>query len=432
VREDVQPGQGGGPSVADDGEAAYRGFLFADLRGYTAFVERHGNDAAADLLDAYRELVRDEVARHAGAEIRTEGDSFYIVFGSARRAVACGLAIVAAAERLSRDHPNRPIRVGIGINAGETVQRADGFVGTAVNLAARVCAKAREGEVLVTAAVRDALGAGADLRLVPRGTRRLKGIARPVALFAVLRGAAADGAGQRFIGRPWLSIAGVLVAVLLVGIALWAGVSGVRQPAANATPDPEVSTSATLSADPTVSASPSVDPSAYPNAAEAALLATVGDRIEPHCERGDEDDRPVMLIAPSGVVGGPTTVEDRTASHFGIACEMPGASAPDIFFLWATRQMFDFSSTGVPEALILSRAGRQDISPGDCTADAPAHERWQLGDVGGWLLCHDVTGDAVIEWSYDDSTIFGRAVRRDGDMAALLQWWVDEARLLRP
>ena len=174
----------------DEGEAAYRGFLFADLRGYTAFVERYGDSAAADLLDAYRELVRTEVARHAGAEIRTEGDSFYVVFGSARRAVACGLAIVGAAQA-SREHPDRPIRVGIGINAGETVQRGEGYVGTAVNLAARVCAQAREGEVLVTAAVREALGATPDLRLVPRGSPRLKGIARPVPLFAVRRGEAA-------------------------------------------------------------------------------------------------------------------------------------------------------------------------------------------------------------------------------------------------
>ena len=50
--------------------------------------------------------------RHTGAEVKTEGDSFYVVFGSARRAAACGLAIVEAAEQFGRDHPDRPIRVG--------------------------------------------------------------------------------------------------------------------------------------------------------------------------------------------------------------------------------------------------------------------------------------------------------------------------------
>ena len=135
---------GASPNVAPEQaaeDAAYRGFLFADLRGYTAFVEGHGSTAAADLLDAYRVMVREQVARHAGAEIRTEGDSFYVVFTSARHAVACGLAVVAAAEAETRDHPERPIRVGIGINAGETVERDEGFVGAAVNIAARICAK---------------------------------------------------------------------------------------------------------------------------------------------------------------------------------------------------------------------------------------------------------------------------------------------------
>ena len=75
------------------------GFLFADLREYSRFVEKHGDHAAAELLTSYRALVRQAVAQHAGAEIRTEGDSFYVVFGSASSAVRCGLAILEAAEQ---------------------------------------------------------------------------------------------------------------------------------------------------------------------------------------------------------------------------------------------------------------------------------------------------------------------------------------------
>ncbi|MGH9274862.1 MAG: adenylate/guanylate cyclase domain-containing protein, partial [Acidimicrobiales bacterium] len=153
---DVEQGDRGDRSVTGAGpEAAYRGFLFADLRGFTSYVESQGERSASELLDAYRTLVREQVARHAGAEIRTEGDSFYVVFPSARSAVACGLGIAAAAARHSGEHPDRPIRVGIGINAGEATQHAEGFVGTAVNLAARVCSQARAGEVLVTGTVRE-------------------------------------------------------------------------------------------------------------------------------------------------------------------------------------------------------------------------------------------------------------------------------------
>ena len=70
------------------------GFLFADLRNYTRFVEAHGDTAASDLLQRYRALVRDTLQRFDGAEIRTEGDSFYIVLPSAGVAVQCGLAIL--------------------------------------------------------------------------------------------------------------------------------------------------------------------------------------------------------------------------------------------------------------------------------------------------------------------------------------------------
>src|SRR5918999_2497736 len=99
-------------------EARTLGFLFADLRGYSAFVEGHGDVAGAALLRAYRDLVRAEVARFNGAEIRTEGDSFYVVFPSASGAVRCGLAILEAAA-VSTAAAGGPVRVGIGIHAGE-------------------------------------------------------------------------------------------------------------------------------------------------------------------------------------------------------------------------------------------------------------------------------------------------------------------------
>src|SRR4051794_30722837 len=97
------------------------GFLFADLREYTRYVEAHGDRAAALLLDAYRVLVRAAVAEFGGAEIKTEGDSFYVVFPSASSAVQCGLAILAAAAK-STATGGEPIRVGIGVHAGETVE----------------------------------------------------------------------------------------------------------------------------------------------------------------------------------------------------------------------------------------------------------------------------------------------------------------------
>ena len=97
---------GESPRPAPSGSPT-RGFLFADLRDYTRYVEGHGAVDAAELLVRYRAIVRQAVAEHDGAEIKTEGDSFYVVFPAVSAAVLCGLAIVAAAgvDRSRRHDP---------------------------------------------------------------------------------------------------------------------------------------------------------------------------------------------------------------------------------------------------------------------------------------------------------------------------------------
>ena len=169
----------------DEAGVPTRGFLFADLRGYTEFVERHGAATAAELLEHYRELVRGRVALFGGAEIRTEGDSFYVVFESVSQAVRCGLAIVEGAADASAARPDQPVRVGVGIHAGETVETPDGYVGTPVNIAARLCALAGVGEVLVSDTVRALTQTVLPVRFESRGRKQLKGVVEPVATYSV-------------------------------------------------------------------------------------------------------------------------------------------------------------------------------------------------------------------------------------------------------
>jgi branched-chain amino acid transport system substrate-binding protein len=173
------------PTAADQAAVPTRGFLFADLRGYTDFVERRGAVTAAELLERYRELVRGLIARFEGAEIRTEGDSFYVVFQSVSQAVRSGLAIVDAAAAASEELPDRPIRVGVGVHAGETVETTDGYVGTPVNIAARLCALAGVGEVLVSDTVRALTQTVLPVKFESRGRKRLKGVTEPVAVYSV-------------------------------------------------------------------------------------------------------------------------------------------------------------------------------------------------------------------------------------------------------
>jgi branched-chain amino acid transport system substrate-binding protein len=192
-----------------------RGFLFADLRGYTDFVEQRGAAAAAELLTRYRALAREAIGRFGGAEIKTEGDSFYVVFDSVSDAVRCGLAIVADAREA-----DQAIRVGVGVHAGETIEADGGYIGSPVNIAARICAQAGPREVLVSETVRALTMTLLPVTFKSRGRRELKGIADPIALFAVEEAADAATAWpsssrrKRLSRRARLSLVGAVVIVL--------------------------------------------------------------------------------------------------------------------------------------------------------------------------------------------------------------------------
>ncbi len=264
-----------------------RGFVFADLRGYTAYVEEHGDGDAARLLDAYRRLVRDVVRRYNGAEIRTEGDSFYLVFPSASDAVRCGLAIVTAAAAAEVQHPDQAIRVGIGVHAGESTETAEGYVGSAVNIAARVCAEAAAGEVLVTDTVRGLTRTSGDIAFTPRGSRTLKGISEPVVVFAATSGTLAgvgvtgprsssdlDGRGRLSSrgARVVIAIAAVLAVVVVGTLGTGAFEAGRGTPAVSpGTAAQTAPTSAALSS-PTA-APPSDAPSATVASPQIAVVA---------------------------------------------------------------------------------------------------------------------------------------------------------------
>ncbi|HEX4744955.1 MAG TPA: AAA family ATPase, partial [Candidatus Limnocylindria bacterium] len=153
-----------------------RAFLFSDLRGYTDFVESRGDVEAAALLREYRGIVRAAVARGGGAEVKTEGDSFYVVFESALAALECAVAIHRGAQAYNDAHPSAPIRIGMGLHVGETVPYDDQFVGGAVNVAARLASKAKAGELVVSDTFRGLVRTGQRYPMEDLGPQRLKGV----------------------------------------------------------------------------------------------------------------------------------------------------------------------------------------------------------------------------------------------------------------
>jgi class 3 adenylate cyclase len=203
----------------DTGAAAYRGFLFSDIRGFTSFAERYGNPAAAAKVSRFLDIARTAIARHEGAEVKTEGDAIHAVFPSASSAVLCGLEIVEAAALLSAQEPDGWFDLGVGVHAGEAVETAEGYIGRAVNIAARLCAAAKPGEVLVSSTVKGITQASIPVGFIPKGKRRLKGIHDPILVYAVTRDMSAR-APDPVPRRVLLGTGGLAVAVVVTIAAL--------------------------------------------------------------------------------------------------------------------------------------------------------------------------------------------------------------------
>jgi class 3 adenylate cyclase len=129
--------------------------LFTDIEGSAAMTERLGDHRAQEVLRAHNRIVREQVSAHGGFEVKSQGDGFMVAFQSARRALACAIALQRAFAAYTERHPETPIRVRIGLHTGEPIKEADDFFGTAVIQAARIAAQAEGGEILVSALLRE-------------------------------------------------------------------------------------------------------------------------------------------------------------------------------------------------------------------------------------------------------------------------------------
>lgn len=199
-------------------------FLFTDLRDYTRFVETHGDVAASRLLRDYRTIVRREVARTRGAEIKTEGDSFYIVFEAAVPALDCAISILEQVDAHNAKLPSRRLDIGAGLHAGDAVEYDGQYVGGAVIVASRLSTKAASGELLVSDTVRGLVRTGQAHVLRDRGTVTLKGVSEPIRVWSVAPGEGAARPAPEPAGLPLPAgdlrqpaRAGHLVCPILVG-----------------------------------------------------------------------------------------------------------------------------------------------------------------------------------------------------------------------
>jgi class 3 adenylate cyclase len=150
-------------------------FLFADLVGFTAFTEEHGDDAAADLAEGLATAAADLAADHGARLVKCLGDAVMLCVDDAAEAVRLGL-------RLNRRPSTLPIHAGV--HTGCAVRRGGDWYGSAVNLAARLADSAATGELLVSEATAAYAGEIDGIDLEHRGARAFKNLAGPTAVYA--------------------------------------------------------------------------------------------------------------------------------------------------------------------------------------------------------------------------------------------------------
>lgn len=152
--------------------------LFVDLAGFTPMTEAMGDEAAADVVDRFSELIRDEAVHCDGRVVKQIGDEFMLVFPNAASAVRYALHL---ADTAAGEHSFPALRMGAHL--GPALYREADYLGTTVNTAARVAGQAEGGQLVITRAVRDDLDNDAII-WVELGARHLKGLAEPLELFA--------------------------------------------------------------------------------------------------------------------------------------------------------------------------------------------------------------------------------------------------------
>ena len=176
--------------------------VFLDLRGFTAFAETSEPEEVMGVLREYHAAMGEAILAHEGTLERFTGDGMMIFFNDPvpvanpqERAIRMALAMRAAVDGLTARWRRLgfDLDFGIGIAQGYATIGAIGFegrwdygaIGTVTNLAARLCGEARPGQILVARRLYGAVEHLVDVE--PVGELTLKGFAKPVTAFNVLR-----------------------------------------------------------------------------------------------------------------------------------------------------------------------------------------------------------------------------------------------------
>jgi class 3 adenylate cyclase len=165
-------------------DSAFRTIMFTDLKDSTLMTTMFGDAKALHLLHVHNLLIRDALKNHRGREVKHTGDGIMASFASATDAVQCAISIQRGFTGHNIAQPDTPMYVRIGMSAGEPIEEHGDVFGKTVQLAARICAHAEPGQIVLDQSVKDAI-VNADLSLSTLGEVIPKGFNQSVRLYQV-------------------------------------------------------------------------------------------------------------------------------------------------------------------------------------------------------------------------------------------------------
>ncbi len=162
--------------------------LFTDIEDSTNLTERLGDEQWERIIDEHNDIVREELHRHAGFEVKLTGDGFLIAFADGINALRCAARVQDQVIQLAALRgASWPVSLRMGVHRGDVILRPGGdILGRTVNMAARIMAKGRGGSIVVSQALHDEVRrqVGDDL-WDSLGARRIRGLERRERLYVL-------------------------------------------------------------------------------------------------------------------------------------------------------------------------------------------------------------------------------------------------------
>ena len=167
---------------AQRSSGAFATILFTDMEGSTTLADRLGDASAQEVRRAHNDIVRAALSANNGSEVKHTGDGIMASFPTASSALESAIAIQRGVAAHKEEHPDSPLGVYVGLNAGEPIAEEGDLFGTSINLAARICDHAKAGQILAANVVRE-LAAGKQFLFADLGETELRGFEDPVKLW---------------------------------------------------------------------------------------------------------------------------------------------------------------------------------------------------------------------------------------------------------